>query len=68
MNNDQYCLCPSCGGYSDSNYFPCDSCLRGGFYLSPDGKSLSLYPKDGYLGPFYDLDQAFRQFGLSALA
>jgi hypothetical protein len=47
-------LCPSCGGYGDYGpHFPCSSCLGGGYYLSPDGQYLSLYPKPGYKGPFY---------------
>jgi len=47
-------LCPSCGGYGDYGpHFPCSSCLGGGYYLSPDGQSLSLYPKPGYKGPYY---------------
>jgi hypothetical protein len=46
-------LCPSCGGFGDNGpHFPCTSCLGGGYYLSPDGY-LSLYPKPGYKGPFY---------------
>jgi hypothetical protein len=52
-DHDHPALCPSCGGYGDNGpYFPCTSCLGGGYYLSPDGY-LSLYPKDGYKGPFY---------------
>jgi DnaJ-class molecular chaperone len=47
-------LCPSCGGFGDYGpHFPCSSCLGGGYYLSPDGQYLSLYPKPGYKGPFY---------------
>jgi hypothetical protein len=56
MNQDHPTLdlCPSCGGYGDNGpHFPCSSCLGGGYYLSPDGQRLSLYPKDGYKGPFY---------------
>jgi len=46
-------LCPSCGGFGDNGpHFPCTGCLGGGYYLSPDGY-LSLYPKDGYSGPYY---------------
>jgi hypothetical protein len=66
--NDYFLWCPTCGGPSDTDHFPCDACLSGGFYLSPDGKSLSLYHKDGYFGPFYDLDQVLKQFGLTTLA
>jgi hypothetical protein len=47
-------LCPSCGGFGDNGpHFPCSDCLGGGYYLSPDGQCLSLHPKPGYRGPFY---------------
>jgi DnaJ-class molecular chaperone len=47
-------LCPSCGGYGDNGpHFPCADCLGGGYYLSPNGQYLSLYPKPGYSGPYY---------------